>query len=63
MPRRPDGDRAMTSAERQAKRRDQFRTMRDALQRIQHVTKATEAREIAAAAPESMPEASKGRLP
>lgn len=48
MPRRPDGDRAMTPAERQARRRDQFNAMREALERIQHVTKAAEAREIAA---------------
>ena len=47
MSRRPEGDRAMTPAERQARRRDQFHAMRKALERIQGVTKASEAREIA----------------
>lgn len=31
MPRKPEGETPMTSAERQAKRRDQFRKMRTAL--------------------------------
>lgn len=39
----------MTPAERQAKRREQFFRMRDALEQIQHVTKASDAREIASA--------------
>ena len=54
MPRRPEGARAMTPAERQARRREQFHTMRDALERIQGVTKAAEAREIASAVLASM---------
>jgi hypothetical protein len=44
----------MTPAERQARRREQFHTMRDALERIQGVTKAAEAREIASAVLASM---------
>ena len=54
MPRRPEGDRAMTPAERQARRREQFHAMRDALKRIERVTKASEAREIASAVLDSM---------
>jgi hypothetical protein len=51
MPRgtKPIGDRAMTVAERQAKRRAQFNQMRDALERILQATKVAEAKEIAAA--------------
>jgi hypothetical protein len=50
MPRHPEGTRAMTPAERQAKRREQFFRMREALEQIERVTKASEAREIASAA-------------
>ena len=44
------GERAMTSAERQAKRREQFRRMREALEEIAQTRSVREAREIAAAA-------------
>jgi hypothetical protein len=54
MPRRPEGDRAMTPAERQARRREQFHAMHDALRRIERITKASEAREIASAVLDSM---------
>ena len=54
MPRRPKGDRAMTSAERQARRRDQFNAMREALIRIERVTRASDAREIASAVLDAM---------
>ena len=54
MPRRPEGIRAMTPAERQAKRREQFHAMQDALRRIERVTKASEAREIASAVLDSI---------
>ena len=39
----------MTPAERQAKRRDQFNAMQEALIRIERVTRASDAREIASA--------------
>jgi len=48
MPRTPTGPRAMTSAERQAKRRGQFRQMREALERIAEAETVKEARAIAA---------------
>ena len=54
MPRRPEGDRALTSAERQARRRDQFNAMREALIRIERVTRASDAREIASAVLDTM---------
>jgi hypothetical protein len=54
MPRRPEGTRAMTPAERQARRRGQFHAMQDALRRIERVTKASEAREIASAVLDTM---------
>jgi hypothetical protein len=44
----------MTSAERQARRREQFHAMQDALRRIERVTKASEAREIALAVLDTM---------
>ena len=47
MPRPPLGDQAMTAAERQAKRREQFRQMRAALERIAAARTAKEARAIA----------------
>jgi hypothetical protein len=54
MPRRPEGDRAMTPAERQARRREHFHLMHDALRRIERVTQASEAREIASAVLDTM---------
>ena len=54
MPRRPEGDRAMTPAERQARRRDQFNAMREALTRIERVTRASDAHEIASAVLDAM---------
>lgn len=54
MTRRPEGTRAMTPAERQARRRDQFNAMREALRRIERVTKASEARDIASAVLDAM---------
>jgi hypothetical protein len=54
MPRRPEGDRAMTPAERQARRREQFHAMHDALKRIECITEASEAREIASAVLDTM---------
>lgn len=50
MPRPTLGARPMTSAEKQARRREQFRRMREALERIADVRTAKEAREIASAA-------------
>jgi hypothetical protein len=44
----------MTPAERQARRREQFHAMQDALRRIERVTKASEAREIASAVLDTM---------
>jgi hypothetical protein len=44
----------MTPAERQARRREQFNAMQDALRRIERVTKASDAREIASAMLASM---------
>jgi len=44
----PDPPRALTSAERQARRREQFRRMRAALERIAEAKTAEEARRIAA---------------
>lgn len=50
MPRPRLGNQPMTAAERQAKRRDQFRRMREALEAIQVSRTAKDAREIANAA-------------
>lgn len=44
------GDEPMTPAERQARRREQFRRMRDALERITTAKTVQEARRIAAEA-------------
>jgi hypothetical protein len=44
----------MTPAERQARRREQFHLMQDALRRIERVTKASEAREIASTVLDTM---------
>lgn len=49
MPRRALGGAAMTSAERQAKRREQFRKMREALERIVQAKTVKEARNAAQA--------------
>ena len=48
MPRPRLGEQPMTSAERQAKRREQFRRMREALERIAAAKTIREARQIAA---------------
>lgn len=51
MGRRPLGDEPMTAAERQARRREQFRAMREALERIRDEARTVkEARAIAASA-------------
>lgn len=50
MPRPRLGEQPMTPAERQAKRREQFRRMRDALERIAAAKTIREARQIAAEA-------------
>lgn len=50
MPRPRLGEQPMTPAERQAKRREQFRRMREALERIAQARTAKAAREIAQAA-------------
>lgn len=50
MPRPRLGEQPMTSAEKQARRREQFRRMKEALARIAQVKTAKEAREIAQAA-------------
>ena len=50
MPRPRVGDAPMTSAERQAKRREQFRRMREALAQIVQAKSVKEAREMARAA-------------
>lgn len=47
MPRKAFGDRPMTNAEKQARRREQFRLMRDAWEEVRTVRTAKEAREIA----------------
>jgi hypothetical protein len=47
MPRPRLGEAPMTSAERQAKRREQFRQMREALSRIAAAKTVREARQIA----------------
>jgi len=44
----------MTPAERQARRREQFHAMHDALKRIECITEASEAREIASAVLDTM---------
>lgn len=48
MPRPRLGEQPMTPAERQAKRREQFRRMREALERIAAAKTIREARQIAA---------------
>lgn len=47
MPRPLLGDRRMTPAEKQARRRENYRLMQDALARIEQAATAKEAREIA----------------
>ncbi len=47
MPRPRLGDEPMTAAERQAKRREQFRRMKEALGRIAQARTAKEARDLA----------------
>jgi hypothetical protein len=54
MPRKPEGERALTAAERQARQRERkaelAETWRRALEQIQHARTVREAREIAAEA-------------